>query len=85
MAEEAATKHEPSIEIIVDGEELVVHEHELSATDIMTLAGIDPATHYLVELKEHGQESFKDDPDKSIHLHKGIRFVANSSGPTPVS
>jgi hypothetical protein len=85
MAEDAAAKHELSIEITVDGEDLTVHVRELTATEIMTLAGIDPTTHYLVELKEHGQRSFKDDPDTPIHLHKGMRFIANSSGPTPVS
>lgn len=69
----------------VDGEELETSKHELTPVEIMNLAGIDPANHYLSEIRGHEQISYKDAPNAEIKMHNGIRFVSASTGPTPTS
>ena len=69
----------------VDDEELETTEKELTVGEILTLAELDPATHYL-QLVKGGKpgESFKD-LDQNIHLHPGIKFASVFTGPTHVS
>lgn len=74
-----------TIEFTVDGEDLVTTERVLTPVQVMDLAGIDPANHYLSEIRGHDQISFKDDPTVEIHMHEGIKFVSASTGPTPTS
>jgi hypothetical protein len=69
----------------VDGEELETSDRELTPVEIMNLAGIDPANHYLSEIRGHEQISFKDAPNVQIKMHNGIKFVTASTGPTPTS
>jgi hypothetical protein len=78
--------HEKTTEFSVDGEEFSTPEKTLTPRQIMTIAGVDPATHYLVEIKKHGeQESFEGRPEVPISMHDELQFVTISSGPTPVS
>jgi hypothetical protein len=79
--------HKPphQIELVVDGENFETAAHELTARQILELAGIDPATHYLVRIQGRHQIPYKDDPDTEIRLHEGIEFISVSTGPTPVS
>ena len=51
---------------------------------IMTQAGIDPATNYLSEVFPH-HLSFEGKPDEPIDVHQGMRFISVSIKPTPVS
>jgi hypothetical protein len=61
-------------------------EKELTPVQIMKDAGIDPDKNYLSEIKEHQKpESFKDEPNKHIHMHDGIKFITTFVGPKPVS
>ena len=48
-------------------------------------AGIDPATHYLVQIVGHTQKSYKDTPNEPIHMHEHMKFVSVFTGCTPVS
>lgn len=72
-------------EISVDGETLTTSEHRLTANQILALAGIDSATHYLVEIRGDEQISYKDRGESEIAIHEHARFISNSSGPTPLS
>jgi hypothetical protein len=69
----------------VDDEPQETSERTLTAEQILRNAGLDPATHYLVQLEGAHQVSYKDNPSATIHLHEHQRFVSNALGPTPVS
>lgn len=81
--EAAAKEHE--IHFKVDDEDLETTQKELTGTEILKLAELDEATHYL-QLVKGGKpgEAFKDNTVK-IHLHPGIEFVSVFTGPTHVS
>lgn len=84
---ESGTEHHGGHEVrfSVDGDELKTPRAELTADQILALAGIDPKTHYLVEIEGHRQISYKDEPHKHIHMRDGLQFISVSTGPTPVS
>ena len=72
----------------VDEEPETTDESELSANQILALAGITPVTdYYLVEYDSHGHEtSHKDHPDAPIKMKcPGSKFVSVFRGETPVS
>lgn len=75
----------PTFTYTVDDEPQSTQSHTLTATQILSNADIDPATHYLVEIRGKDQESFQSDPSKEIHMHEHIKFISVSTGPTPVS
>jgi hypothetical protein len=79
--------HEKEITYTVDSESHTTTENVLTPRLILKNAGIDPETHYLKLLRgESDQEhSYKDEMDKPIHMHRHMRFIAVSTGPTPVS
>ena len=81
----AAEKHPHIITFTVDGEPVETTEHELTPVQIMQLAGVDPETHYLKEIRGQHQISYKDTPNEPIHVHENQRFITNSLEPTPVS
>ena len=75
----------PTFEYTVDDEPQTTTQHVLTARQILTNAGIDPSTHYLVEVKGKDKESYRDKPDAEIHMHEHQRFISVSTGGTPVS
>lgn len=75
----------PTFHYTVDGEPQSTTEHTLTPVGILTQAGIDPSTHYLVELRGNNQISYRDEPDKVIHMHEHMKFISISTEPTPVS
>ena len=77
--------HGHEFRFTVDGESLTTMSRELTPIEILDLAGVDPKTHYLVEIEGHRQISYKDDPEKGIHMRDGLDFISVSTGPTPVS
>lgn len=83
--EVAAEKHPHVIEFTVDGEPVETTEKELTPVEIMNLAGVDSATHYLKEIQGQHQISFKDTPNEPIKVHNNQRFITNSLEPTTVS
>jgi hypothetical protein len=71
---------------MVDGESQQTEQDFLTSTQILQQAGIDPATHYLVQIVgNHEKESYKDTPDKPIKMHEAMKFVSVFTGSTPVS
>lgn len=75
----------PAFQFTVDDETFSTQEHVLTPVQILQLAGIDPATHYLVEIHGNHQESYKDRPNESIHMHQHAKFVSIFTGETTVS
>ena len=75
----------PTFAYTVDDEPQSTPSHTLTAAQILSNAGIDPATHYLVEIRGNDKESFQADPSKEIHMHEHMKFISVSTGPTPVS
>jgi hypothetical protein len=75
----------PQFNYTVDTEPQTTSSHELTATQILSNAGIDPATHYLVQIEGDHQDSYQSDPNKLIHMHDKMEFISISTGPTPVS
>jgi hypothetical protein len=81
----AAHHHPKTIEILIDGEPHKVRERELTVGEILALAGKDPASFYLVEIKGPREREPHKDPAERIKLHKHSKFVTVSCGETPVS
>ena len=74
------------IEIKVDDETLETDQRELTPHQILELAELDPAQHYLVLVKGGKPDtSYETTPDTPIHLHPGIEFASVFTGPTHVS
>jgi hypothetical protein len=72
------------IEYTVDGEPQFTEKPDLAVREILVKAGVDPADHYLVELKEPKPIEYRD-LDQMLHLHENERFVTVHHGPAPVS
>ena len=75
----------PTFNYTVDDEPQATTAHELTPTQILNNAGVDPATHYLVQLQGNHRESYQNRPDVVIHMHQHMKFISVSTGPTPVS
>lgn len=75
----------PNFTYTVDGETQTTAAHELTAAQILTNAGIDAATHYLVQIEGNQRVSYEGKPDQTIHMHEHMKFISVSTGPTPVS
>ena len=75
----------PTFNYSVDDEPQTTTAHELTPTQILSNAGIDPATHYLVELEGNHRKSYENKPNETIHMHQHMKFIAVSIAPTPVS
>jgi hypothetical protein len=69
----------------VDGEPVETTEKTLTPNQIMELAGVDTASHYLVELKGREQVSYEGRADAEINVHEKQKFITVATGPTPVS
>ncbi|MGI8402473.1 MAG: hypothetical protein ACR2NS_12850 [Gemmatimonadaceae bacterium] len=76
---------EKEIEYTVDGELQKTNTRTLTPAQILTNAGIDAGTHYLVLVKGKEKESYKDKADTPIHMHDGMKFVSVFVGSMTVS
>jgi hypothetical protein len=81
----SAEEADRRITFTVDGEPVSTHEERLTADQILRLAGIDPASNYLVQVRGREQVSYKGRGHEEIHLHEHEVFVSVSTGPTPTS
>jgi hypothetical protein len=81
----AAATSRPRITFTVDGEPVHTDDPTLTPNQILQLAGVEPATHYLVRVQGRHQESFQGHGDQPIHVHEHEVFLSVSTGPTPVS
>ncbi|MFF1519724.1 hypothetical protein [Streptomyces sp. NPDC058305] len=79
------TAHSHTVTLEVDNETLPGVPQHTTPNEILRLAGIDPATHYLEQVQGRHQISYKDKGDEPITVHPGERFVSLFTGPTPTS
>lgn len=75
----------PTFNYTVDDEPQSTTSHILTPTQILTNAGIDPNTHYLVQIEGNNRISYQDNPNQEIHMHEHMKFISVSTGPTTVS
>jgi hypothetical protein len=73
------------IEFTVDGEPVTTTEDHVTPNKILRLAGINPATSYLVKVDGRRQESYQGRGDEAIRVHEHEVFVSVSTRPTPTS
>jgi Multiubiquitin len=85
METDAMDKKPKTLTITIDGEEFEVEGRDHSARELLQLAGLDPGTTYLIELRGHEQIPHRDNPDESIKLHNQMRFVSADIGSAPVA
>jgi hypothetical protein len=78
-------KKPKKIEITIDAEPYEVEDKKMTAAEVIAVAGLDPATHYLVEVKNRKQISYKDRSDAEIKLNMGDEFLTVPIGDTTVS
>jgi hypothetical protein len=76
--------HGHTTEFFVDGEAQFTSEHTLTVAQILNLVGLDPATHFLVELQGNHQAEHRD-AGEEIHIHEKQKFITVFTGETPVS
>jgi hypothetical protein len=77
--------HQKTFRFTVDGEPFSTHEDELTPRQIMTIAKIDPATHFLTQIKGKEQISYEGRTDEEIKLHNEMVFISTTVGSTGVS
>lgn len=91
MAEEQKEKkgeqsHEhPVFQYTVDDEAQTTNAHVLTPREILTKAGLNPVTYYLVLMRGHEKISYKDKYDEQIHMNQHMTFISVFIGDTPVS
>jgi hypothetical protein len=73
------------ITFTVDGEPIITTEASLTPNQILGLAGVDPATNYLVQVEGRHQVSYQGRGDELIRVHENAVFLSVSTGPTPTS
>lgn len=73
-----------NVTIDFDDEPLVV-PRDTTPNEIMNLAELDPAEHYLVHVQGNKQESFKDRGDEPQKVHNNDKWVSVYTGPTTTS
>jgi len=84
-AESMAGTHGQTIEISIDGETYTAPSKEMTADDILRLAGLDPTENYLVEKHGREQVSYQDKGSELIKLHEREIFISVPTGDATVS
>jgi hypothetical protein len=75
----------PTFHYIVDDEPQETTAHVLTPAQILSNAGIETESHYLVQIEGDQEVSYENEPEKTIHMHEKMKFIAPSRKPTPVS
>lgn len=75
----------PSVVIEVDDEIYPIAHIFMTPTEILTLAGIDADKHYLKQILEAREITYKNDKVHVIAMHHRMKFVSCKIGNTPVS
>lgn len=86
--ERFVTKEPDVFHYTLDEEPETTEQREMTANEILKAGGIDPATHYLVEINPDGsQSSYKGKGNDTITMrcHPRRKFISVLNGPTPVS
>lgn len=85
MSTDISHSHLPKeIEYTVDGVGQETTMAVQTVRQILDRAGLDPANHYLVELRGKEQVDHKD-LEEPIHLHEKEEFISVFTGATPLS
>ena len=84
-AARSATKPGRTIDISIDGETYAAPAKEMTADDILRLAGIDPSENYLVEKRGREQVSYQGKGSELIKLHERQTFISVPTGDATVS
>lgn len=77
--------HAQAVTIEFDGEPLEVPERDTTADALLALAGLSPATHYLVRIAGRNRESLLGKGSEPLRVHERQQFVSLSTQPTPTS
>ena len=72
------------IRYFLDNEPQETTQDTLKVGQILKDGGLDPQTHYLIELRGDHQVEYRD-IDESIRVHENERFISIFHGPTPLS
>jgi len=87
MSEIETQKAEHSVHTItyfVDNEAQRTEDPALTVGQILKNAGLDPSSHYLIELRGDHQIEYKD-INQTIRVHEKEKFISVLHGPTPLS
>jgi hypothetical protein len=76
---------EKHVQVKIDGEDALLPSREITPNEILSLLGLDPASHYLVEVQGRHQNSYQGAGDEIIRVHNNQVFISLSTGPTPTS
>ncbi len=72
-----------AIKYFVNGEQQDTDERKLTVKEILTEAGFEPPSEWLLTRDSDGHE-YKDE-NHEVELHEDERFTATFTGPTPTS
>lgn len=72
------------INYFVDNEPQETVDKSLTVEQILNKATLDPATHYLIELRGDNQIPHQDRAEV-IKLHEKMKLISVLTGPTPLS
>lgn len=87
MSEMEVLKAEHPVHVItyfVDNEPQKTTDPSLTVGQILKNAGLDPSSHYLIELRGNQQIEYKD-INQTIRVHENEKFISIFHGPTPLS
>ncbi len=73
------------ITIKIDNEPHEAPENPMSANDILRLGGLDPDSHYLVQIKDGQRFKYEGKGEQLLALFDGAEFVGHYTGPRGVS
>ena len=76
--------HDHVIRYFVDEEPQTTADAVLTVGEILTKVGLDPTTHFLIELRGNERIEHRDQNEK-VRIHEKERFISVFTGPTPVS
>ena len=75
----------PPIAIKIDNEPHEAPENPMLAKEILRLGGLDPDSHYLVQIKDGQRIKYEGKGEQPIFLFDGAEFVGHYTGPRGVS
>lgn len=76
---------QPDVTFTIDGVEYTTGDRDQRASELLTLAGLDPADHDLARVVGQGNVEKQYEDDATVHITPGASFVSIFDGPTPVA
>jgi hypothetical protein len=80
-----ANHDDKTFTVTVDDEPIEVPRKDMTARNILEIAGLDPATRYLIEKHGNQTTSYKDNPDGEIKVHQNQVFLTGRCGAVGVA